>query len=79
MMKVLFSLGAWEIREGRMRGLYTAYASHLCPPGLPKTGDHTRTKHYEHAWLFEDDVAQCYHCGTQAPEEIQTVIVLYKA
>ena len=73
----LMSFGEWVIRKDmELSSKERSFASHMCPPHLPKTADHIREYPFEYAWFLNDDDAQCYHCNTPVPEEVQTLVAL---
>jgi hypothetical protein len=72
MVKVLISLGDWQVMEDMQAEL--VFASHSC---LASTeGTNRRTEPFEYAWFFDDSKKACYHCDTPVPIEIQTLVIL---
>ena len=71
MIKILMSLGDWELRHSNAGLGY--YVSHRQCPTLVSSGRiDTRTI----AWVGGDAKPRCYGCHTTVPDEMQALIVL---
>ena len=69
MIKILLSLGSWELRHGDPGlGYYVAHVR--CPTTLNQ--DSTRSM----AWISGDVKPRCFGCYTPVPDEIQALIAL---